>query len=239
MPNELFNHQWQIYQKILKHNYMGHQEIYQIWREFVDRFCQQSFKLLDLGCGDASFMSQSLRNTKIAFYQGIDLSAAALEIAKTHLAEINCQQILIQGDLFQLVPQLLGNTCYRTGYRQRFDIVFASFVLHHLSLEQKDRTIGQIFHLLEPGGVFLAIDIVRLTNESRESYLQRYLDNVRRDWCDLTPEEISLVDRHMSNHDFPETAETWRSMAEKHGFIQSECLYLDPLATTQLLCFYR
>jgi hypothetical protein len=65
MPNELFNHQWQIYQKVLKHNYMGHQEIYQIWREFLNRFCQQPFKLLDLGCGDACFTSQFLRDSNL------------------------------------------------------------------------------------------------------------------------------------------------------------------------------
>ncbi|MBW4621606.1 MAG: methyltransferase [Cyanosarcina radialis HA8281-LM2] len=228
--NELFNHQWQIYQKVLKHNYMGHQEIYQIWREFIDRFYQQPFKLLDLGCGDACFTSQFLRDSNIALYQGIDLSAAALEIAKTNLARIPGQQVLIQGDLFELVPQLAG---------QHFDLVFASFVLHHLSLEQKDYTIGQIFHLLEPGGVFLLIDAVHRADESREAYIQRYLNNVRQDWLELTPEDISEVDRHMSNYDFPETQETWRSMAQKHGFIKSECLYADPLETTELWCFYR
>jgi hypothetical protein len=107
-----------------------------------------------------------------------------------------------------------------------------------LSLEQKDYTIGQIFHLLEPGGVFMSIDIVRRADESREAYIQRYVDNIRQDWSHLTPKEISEVDRHMSNYDFPETQETWRFMAQKHGFIKSECLYADPLETTELWCFY-
>ncbi len=70
--NEFFNHQWQLYQKILNNNYMGHREIYRILHEFLARYSPKPFKMIDLGCGDASFVAQALMNTTITFYQGID-----------------------------------------------------------------------------------------------------------------------------------------------------------------------
>ena len=30
--NELFEKQWQLYQKVLKNNYMGHRELYDVYR---------------------------------------------------------------------------------------------------------------------------------------------------------------------------------------------------------------
>jgi hypothetical protein len=47
-----------------------------------------------------------------------------------------------------------------------------------------------------------------------------------------------MVETHISNNDFPETRETLDSIARKHGFLRVECLYRDPLDTSQLLCFY-
>ncbi|MDY7013154.1 MAG: ubiquinone biosynthesis protein UbiE, partial [Cyanobacteriota bacterium] len=58
--NEFFNQQWQLYQKILFNNYMGHQEIYGVLHELLINDLKKPFSLLDLGCGDASFTAQAL-----------------------------------------------------------------------------------------------------------------------------------------------------------------------------------
>lgn len=58
--NELFNNQWILYQKILNNNYMGHQEIYDILHEFLLSNFQKPFKMLELGCGDATFTAKAL-----------------------------------------------------------------------------------------------------------------------------------------------------------------------------------
>lgn len=229
--NEFFNKKWNLYQKVLKNNYMGHREIYGILHSLLTSYFQQPFSLLDLGCGDASFTSQALLNTTIATYQGIDLSEAALEIAHSNMMPLPCTTIFTQGDFSELVPELVKSL-------DKFDVILASFAIHHLTLEQKDCIIGQIKSILKPDGVFILIDFVRTENEDREAYIRRYLDDVQQRWEELTPQEVSMVENHISSSDFPEDQETLYSLSRKYSFSQVECFYQDSLDTTQLLCFY-
>ncbi|MBD2355668.1 class I SAM-dependent methyltransferase [Tolypothrix sp. FACHB-123] len=230
---EFFGKQWQIYQKMLDNNYMGHREIYNILHEFLINYFQKPFRMLDLGCGDASFTSQALLNTNISCYYGVDLSIPALETAKENLAKINCDKTLISGDFSQLdsVLELLPEN--------KFDTIFMSFALHHQHLEQKYYFIEQFHNLLNSGGVFILIDVVRQPEEDRDTYVRRYLDIAKQDWSLLTQEDYSMVAEHMLLSDFPETQQTLQEISQKIGFIKFECLYCDVLNTTQLLCFYK
>ncbi|MDF5731527.1 MAG: class I SAM-dependent methyltransferase [Rhizonema sp. PD38] len=82
-PKEFFNEQWKVYQKVLNNNYIGHREVYCILHEILVGYFQKPFKMLDLGCGDASFTAQALLNTNIVSYEGIDLSTPALYSCQT------------------------------------------------------------------------------------------------------------------------------------------------------------
>ncbi|HBB33723.1 MAG TPA: hypothetical protein DDZ80_12525 [Cyanobacteria bacterium UBA8803] len=123
--------------------------------------------------------------------------------------------------------------------QEKSDIILSSFVLHHLSWEQKYFVVSKLPHLLKTGGIFILIDIFRSENENRENYIKRYLEGVRQDWSELTSQEYSLVEEHISKNDFPETQEAFHSLATKHGFTKVESLYCDALDTTKLLCFYQ
>ncbi|WP_375504907.1 class I SAM-dependent methyltransferase [uncultured Nostoc sp.] len=232
-PQDFFNEQWKLYQKILDKNYMGHREIYSILRELLFGYFQQPFKMLDLGCGDASFTAQVLLNSTITSYQGIDLSIPALEIAKDNMAKIQCDTTFTQGDFSQLVPELM------LSQQNNFDIIFSSFALHHLSLEQKDCIIGQIKNLLTSNGVFILIDVVREEGEDRETYLRRYLESLQKYWSLLTSQEYFMVENHITSSDFPETQQTLNEISQKYNFTRFDCLYNNPLNATQLLCFHR
>ena len=229
--NELFEKQWQLYQKVLKNNYMGHRELYDVLQGFLaDRF-QNPFSFLDLGCGDATFAVRALANTPVALYQGIDLSAAALEFARENVAALSCSSSFMEGNFFTVVPDLVRNSA------TRFDAILASFALHHLSREEKEQTIAELHHLLEPDGVFLLADVVRPQGETRDDYLHRYLSNMRRDWQEISPEEYASMEEHLLSRDFPETEETLLGFAHRNGFSNVINLYRDSLDTTQLLCF--
>lgn len=231
-PNDLFNNQWKLYQKVLSNNYIRHREFYSILHEFLVSYFQNPFSLLDLGCGDASYTAQALLNTTIASYKGIDLSEPALKIARDNMELIACDKLFIQEDFLESVTELVKER------KDRFDVILASFALHHLTLEQKDYIIGQFIHLLKANGVFLLIDTVRREGEQREAFIKRYLDGVYKYWSLLTPPEVFAVEAHVSSSDFPETLETLHLIAQKHGFLRSETLYSDPLDTAKLLCFY-
>ncbi|MDY6897153.1 MAG: class I SAM-dependent methyltransferase [Cyanobacteriota bacterium] len=231
--NELFNNQWTLYQKILNSNYMGHREIYDVLHQFFLSNFQKPFKMLELGCGDATFTAKALFDTSIVSYTGIDLSKAALEIANVNMASIQCSKSFIEGDFSELVPELVKKQ------QDSFDVILISFALHHLLLEQKDDIIAQLFNLLDSNGVFILIDVVRKPEEDRETYIRRYLDEVKKSWSLVTSEEYLMVDNHISSNDFPETQQSLYFLGQKHNFNRVECLYHDTLDTTQLLCFYR
>jgi ubiquinone/menaquinone biosynthesis C-methylase UbiE len=230
---EFFSQQWNIYQKVLNNNYMGHREIYSILHELLVSYFQKPFKILDLGCGDASFISRALLNTNIASYHGVDLSIPALEIAKENLAIIQCDTTLIPGDFSQLSSFLDSNQ------KNKFDAILMSFALHHQNFEQKYHFIEQLYNLLNSGGIFLLIDIIRQQEEDRATYIRRYLDGVQNYWSLINQEEYSMIEEHISSSDFPETQQTLQEISQKSGFTKFESLYCDPLNTTQLLCFYK
>ncbi len=231
--NELFNNQWKVYQKVLNNNYLWHRENYDILHAFLVRNFQKPFKMLELGCGDASFTNLALLDTSVEFYRGIDLSKAALEIANLNMASIKCSKSFTEGDFSELVPEIVKNQ------QNSFDVILISFALHHLLLERKDYIIGQLFNLLADNGVFILIDIVRKPQEDRETYMRRFLDIRQKNWSLITGEEYSMVTNHILSKDFPETQQTLYSIAKKHNFNRVECLYSDPFDITQLLCLYR
>lgn len=230
---EYFNDNWQTYQKILQNNYMEHREIYSVLRKFIVHRFQKPFQLLDLGCGDASLAVPALIETSIRAYYGIDLSQAALTLAADNLSAIACAKTLVAGDFTVLVPPLINNR------QERFDIILASFSLHHLHLKQKDELIGDLHQLLNLEGVLLVVDIVRQEAEDRTTYIDRYLKHVRHDWTALTPQEVASVESHITSSDFPETQEMLQQLALERGFSKSECLYQDELRSSQILCFYK
>jgi SAM-dependent methyltransferase len=231
-PKEFFNEQWNVYQKVLINNYMGHREIYDVLHQLLLKQFPESFKMLELGCGDASFTAQALVDTNIVFYQGIDLSEVALKIAQKNLEAIAAEKILITGDLANFNSELPSQEA------EQFDVIMTSFALHHLSLAQKDAVISKISNCLKTDGIFILIDVVRQDQEEREAYIRRYLDDVEQRWDRITPEEYLMVEGHISSSDFPETQETLRRLAIQHNFSRVDCLYCDRLDTTQLLCFY-
>ncbi|WP_375492704.1 class I SAM-dependent methyltransferase [uncultured Nostoc sp.] len=137
-PQELFNEQWKVYQKLLNENFMKHRDIYDILHNFLVNYFPQAFKMLDFGCGDASFTAQALLNTNIAAYKGVDLSTQALEIAKENMTIIPCESTFIQGDFSQLDSELISPHIQE----DKFDVILISFALHHFQLEQKEDFIS-------------------------------------------------------------------------------------------------
>jgi SAM-dependent methyltransferase len=228
---EFFNDKWKLYQKILAHNYMRHREIYDVLQSFLISNWQQSFKLLDLGCGDASFIARSLKHTSVSYYLGLDISEVAIAIARENLQLIDCDQEFIRGDFSEVIPLLVKEQ------KAQFNIILTSFAFHHLQLEEKDCLLGQIKQLLLPGGIFILIDVVAEEGENRETYIQRYLRDVRQEWLQLTPEEITLVSQHMLESDYPETSKTLEKLALDNGFKAVESLYQHE-KNSQLYCFY-
>ncbi len=232
-PQEFFSEQWQVYQKILDYDYMGHQGIYQSLSIILESSFKAPITFLEIGCGDARFTTKALSNLDISSYHGIDISPVALELAGKNLKSLGCPTVLVEADFNPLAEQLT-----RDQYNS-FDCILIAFALHHLTYAQKDHFIGEVFNFLHPQGKFILIDIVRRDNEDRQDFLRRYFNDMKRDWVEFTSDDYLIVESHVSSSDFPETKEDLIAMGYKNNFKKVEYLYQDESKTMATLSFSR
>src|SRR4051794_18258565 len=104
-PAFIFSQHWNIYQKIIAHNYMRHAELGKKTAAIFNQYPQKKLHVLDIGCGDASALLPVLQLTHIASYTGYDLSFAALQIAATHLTAQHVSNTLKEGNMMELIQQ--------------------------------------------------------------------------------------------------------------------------------------
>lgn len=204
-----FFDEWSIYDHILDHNYMHHDDIYRdVQRFFSDRFVGRSFTVLDLGCGSARHLARALKGRSVGRYVGYDLAEVALAHAARNLAPLGCPVELRQGDLLD-------------GLRacgEKFDVIFTSFALHHLATSAKSLFFQSAFERLDLNGILLLIDTMREEGEDRPRYLDRYCAWFRSACKTLSPQALDLICDHIRGNDFPETVVNVEAMASRAGF---------------------
>lgn len=210
----LFRQAWTLYDTITEMNYMFHQEIYALIANLLaQRHGGRPYAVLDLGCGNARFLAPCFKAAPPSRYDGVDLSAAALEEAREHLAALE-QVTLHHQDMLHATRQVDA----------AFDVIFTSFAVHHLDSAAKQ----QLFHAsaarLAPGGVFLMVDIVREEDQSRQDYLDEYLATMRTRWTAVRPDHLAEACMHVAAFDFPETFSELARMAAAAGLSQTRLL---------------
>lgn len=212
---ENFFDQKSAYGKIVKNNYMYHREMFQYLKiHLYERFHRQnkSFNLLDLGCGNAYYMSKTLEESKIEFYRGIDLSQESLDEAKVNIEKLDCDYELEKQDLNSDLEILFDLD------QRKYDVIWSSFFLHHLSNEKKELFFKFCKNALKPQGALLLVDGMRENYESREDTLEKFFKLVDEKWLNLSTEDRALIYEHVTSSDFPSTVREHRDLSGKHGF---------------------
>lgn len=203
----LFRKSWNLYDAITAFNYMNHREIYRVVGEVIHgRSREGSYSILDLGCGNARFLGECLRASPPVSYRGVDLSASALEDARSHLAGIP-GVALEERDLLAAVEDA-GAT---------YDIIFSGFAVHHLDSADKQRLFHACANHLAPGGQFLMVDIVREDDQTREACVGAYLQMMRVGWTQIPPDQLGEACAHVAAYDQPETLAALGAMAAAAG----------------------
>ena len=135
---------------------------------------QKDFRVLDLGCGTATLTILAKKMHPSAEVIGIDIDPSVLEIAKKKAGKANVQIKFDLGPAFMLP--------YPDDY---FDRVLSSLVFHHLTRENKIRTLKEVQRVLKPNGELHIADLGKPQNIVMElpSAIMRRLeeseDNVR------------------------------------------------------------
>ena len=99
-------------------------------------------RTLDLGTGDGRLLALLQADRPEMLGVGLDFSELMLEAARKRFGDHERVE-LVKHDLAQPLPAL--------GH---FDVVVSSMAIHHLEHERKRALYGEVFDLLEPGGVF-------------------------------------------------------------------------------------
>ena len=119
---------------------------------------QPGQRVLDLGCGTGTLtllIKQAYPDAEVIGLDG-DLTVLAMARAKTEKAGVTLA--FNAGMAFQLpYPD------------HAFDRVLTSLVLHHLTTENKQRTLQEVYRVLQPGGTLYVLDFGRPHN--RLAYL--------------------------------------------------------------------
>jgi SAM-dependent methyltransferase len=208
----LFRKAWTLYDAISEKNYMFHREIYaHVATLLQKRHAQGPYHLLDLGCGNARFLAPCLQSAPPETYDGVDLSASALDEARTYLKGI-ANTALHHKDMLEAVE----------ATDSAFDIIFTGFAVHHLDAAGKQRLFTACAERLAPGGSLIMVDVVREDGQTREQYLESYLDFMRRQWTDVVPEHLDEACAHVAAYDFPETLADLTQMAKRAGLSQTQ-----------------
>lgn len=99
-------------------------------------------RVLDLGTGDGRLLALLQIDRPEMLAVGLDFSELMLGAARERFVDDERIE-LVEHDLAEPLPPL-----------GRFDAVVSSFAIHHLEHERKRSLYGEVFDLLEPGGVF-------------------------------------------------------------------------------------
>ncbi len=225
--NHIFNQHWQIYQTILRHDYMGHSHAFAHVREALLADASRLRSVLDVGSGDAQTLTAHLADIAISSYSAIDLSVEALSIAQQNVAQLGCQLTAINRDFNQALVELAEQGA-------QFDIIFSGFALHHVDNPQKLKLMSLIKQLLSEQGIFVYVDVCHRAGESREAYLARYLTPTMQ-WTALSEAEREVLHTHVRTSDYPADQMTLMQMGEQAGFSDVECLLYDDACANVVL----
>jgi SAM-dependent methyltransferase len=128
------------------HRYLGRADEYPRRGEGESALLEQlprgAGRVLDLGTGDGRLLDILRTDRPMVLGVGLDFSEIMLEAAGQRFADDERIE-LVKHDLAEPLPTL-----------GRFDAVVSSMAIHHLEHERKRSLYGEVFDLLEPGGVF-------------------------------------------------------------------------------------
>lgn len=223
-----FFNQVKTYDLLVANDYMAHAGIHRALREYLS-IRKQPFSLIDLGCGDASRIADTLKGLPVQQYVGVDLSPVALLHARENMSRVDVNASFVESDLIAFLE---------SAKPEPVDVIVAGFAAHHLNRPDKRRLLQLCLRNLNQGGTLCYFDVFRRQGETREAYLQAYFSNLDRTWMALAAEERNQVKEHILTSDRPETYATIAALATEAGFTtQTEPLYQDTLKFHRLYHF--
>jgi tRNA (cmo5U34)-methyltransferase len=171
-------------------------------------------RVLDIGCGAGNNTIKLSQHIFPFDCDLVDLSQPMLEKARERISMVNTGAIRIfQGDFREI----------KLPY-QRYDIVFAAAVLHHLRDDHDwETTFSKIYELTAPGGSVWITDLVSHETDAVQSLMwEQYGDYL----CGLGGEDYKAkVFDYIDKEDSPRPVTYQLDLLRKVGFSHVELLH--------------
>ena len=174
----------------------------------------QAACMLDIGCGAGNFTLKVLQSKTDIDCDLVDLSAPMLERARERVAEKTTGRVrTFQGDIRDVALDA-----------DRYDIIIAAAVLHHLREDEDWHTVFQkLYHACAPGGSFWVVDLIRHDTPAIQSIMkgeyEEYLIGVGG--VDYRDAVLAIIDQEDSPQTLPFQLELMRQV----GFTTMEVLH--------------
>jgi len=170
--------------------------------------------MLDIGCGAGNYTLKLLRLINPLDCDLVDLSQPMLESARNRISSVNSGSIRIYQEDIRSVDLPA----------ERFDIIFAGAVLHHLRDDDDwDQVFSKIYGLTAPGGSFWITDLVRHENAYVEAMMGdrygKYLESVGGK--DYRVQVFDFIDKE----DSPRSVTYQVDLLRKAGFKEVDILH--------------
>lgn len=129
-------------------------------------------RVVDLGTGDGRLLALVRSRCPDAEGTGLDSSAAMLDRARARFDDDPLVE-LREHDLREALP-----------LEAAADVVVSGLAIHHLDDARKQELFGEIHGMLNPGGVFANLDLVRSASASLHDRFRREIGRVDDDPTD-------------------------------------------------------
>lgn len=204
-----FNENWQRYQSSVKNNTLYHREMLSALQQFLTaNLGTRTFSFVDVGCGDSSTVAQILADQAITKYIGIDAAEDVLKMASHSLAHLECEKEFIADNMTTAIPRLSSAV----------DIIFTSYAVHHLSLQDKFNFIESCKKKLNNNGFLLMVDGVLKENQTRDEWLSALEERMKTTIPGITSDEVAFRMQHPRVDDFPESIEIFSNIAKQQAW---------------------
>jgi SAM-dependent methyltransferase len=167
---------------------------------------QGRIEVLELGSGTGYATERLLKHNPRARVTCLDLSAEMLAVASAKPALKRVR--FVQGDI-------------RDGWpSQRFDAVFTTLCLHHLTNRERLAAVRRVFGSLRRGGCFINGDVFQPDAIWEERLLcNRWFDYMRSQG--MAPSDArAMLAKRRANQSCLDTMHGWRSKLQQAGFFR-------------------